>query len=226
KRREELQVAVPAPFRCPISMDVMKSPVSLCTGITYDRSSIEKWLALGNTTCPATMITLSSTRTIPNLTLRRLIHLWLSQNDSFRSPPAVCEPQLAEIFAGELDSESLSKVVGFVKESPEENSAFFGESNDAVCKLISFFAARSDEVEIGEQVVEVLVLISKENGVIERLNRLISSGGVGDPLPALARVLRKGTTESKLNAARILNQIAINVESRRKISETPTVLHE
>ncbi|KAL4192409.1 hypothetical protein AMTRI_Chr06g194090 [Amborella trichopoda] len=32
----------------------MKSSMSLCTGVTYTRSSIQKWLDNGNNTCPAT----------------------------------------------------------------------------------------------------------------------------------------------------------------------------
>ncbi|KAH0470527.1 hypothetical protein IEQ34_000250 [Dendrobium chrysotoxum] len=78
--RLDVSKAAPPPsfFRCPISLEVMLSPVSLCTGVTYDRSSIQRWLDSGNTTCPATMQSLSSTELVPNLTLRRLIHLWSS----------------------------------------------------------------------------------------------------------------------------------------------------
>ncbi|KAE9621730.1 putative aminoacyltransferase, E1 ubiquitin-activating enzyme [Lupinus albus] len=31
-------------FLCPISLEIMKDPVTISTGITYDRESIEKWL--------------------------------------------------------------------------------------------------------------------------------------------------------------------------------------
>ncbi|KAI5323650.1 hypothetical protein L3X38_032722 [Prunus dulcis] len=41
--RDDLYIAVPSFFRRPISLDVMKSPVSLCTGVTYDRTSIQRW---------------------------------------------------------------------------------------------------------------------------------------------------------------------------------------
>lgn len=64
-------------FRCPISLDLFEDPVTLCTGQTYDRSSIEKWLALGNLTCPVTMQKLHDLSIVPNLTLRHLIHQWL-----------------------------------------------------------------------------------------------------------------------------------------------------
>ena len=53
-QHQGLEVKIPSFFRCPISLDVMRSPVSLCTGVTYDRASIQQWLDSGNTTCPAT----------------------------------------------------------------------------------------------------------------------------------------------------------------------------
>ncbi|GJN00158.1 hypothetical protein PR202_ga17569 [Eleusine coracana subsp. coracana] len=51
--REAEEVSVPAHFRCPISLDLMRDPVTVPTGITYDRESVEGWLARGNTTTGA-----------------------------------------------------------------------------------------------------------------------------------------------------------------------------
>lgn len=78
KLTQKLRIEVKAPslFRCPISLEIMQSPVSLCTGVTYDRASIQRWLDSGKTTCPATMLPLSTTDLVPNLTLRRLINIW------------------------------------------------------------------------------------------------------------------------------------------------------
>ncbi|CAA7404452.1 unnamed protein product [Spirodela intermedia] len=80
--REDLEVNVPSFFRCPISLDVMKSPVSLCTGVTYDRSSIQTWIETGHNTCPATMQVLPTTDLVPNHTLHRLIQLWSSPSSA------------------------------------------------------------------------------------------------------------------------------------------------
>ncbi|CAN6439025.1 unnamed protein product [Victoria cruziana] len=74
--KDDLCITVPSFFKCPISLDVMKSPVSLCTGVTYDRSSIQRWLDSGNNTCPATMQVLQTKEVIPNHTLHRLIQMW------------------------------------------------------------------------------------------------------------------------------------------------------
>ncbi|KAL0429994.1 UNVERIFIED_CONTAM: U-box domain-containing protein 26 [Sesamum radiatum] len=74
------EMIVPPLFRCPISLDLFKDPVTLSTGQTYDRSCIEKWLAAGNSTCPVTMQKLQDQSMVPNHTLRHLIDQWLQFN--------------------------------------------------------------------------------------------------------------------------------------------------
>ncbi|XP_027343129.1 U-box domain-containing protein 26-like [Abrus precatorius] len=77
------QNTIPHLFRCPISLDLLEDPVTLCTGQTYDRSNIEKWLAAGNLTCPVTMQKLHDPTIVPNNTLRHLINQWLQLGPQF-----------------------------------------------------------------------------------------------------------------------------------------------
>ncbi|KAK7350894.1 hypothetical protein VNO77_09932 [Canavalia gladiata] len=79
----QTEVTIPHLFRCPISLDLFQDPVTLCTGQTYDRSSIEKWLAAGNLTCPVTMQKLHDPSIVPNHTLRHLIDQWLQLGPQF-----------------------------------------------------------------------------------------------------------------------------------------------
>ena len=60
-------------FKCPISFQLMKDPVTPSTGMNYDRVSIEKWLEDGNNVCPVTLEVLHSKELIPNHTLHGLI---------------------------------------------------------------------------------------------------------------------------------------------------------
>ncbi|WJX11414.1 hypothetical protein P8452_02031 [Trifolium repens] len=75
-------------FLCPISLQLMKDPVTVSTGITYDRQSIEKWLfSSQNKTCPVTKQQLTHDHNdliilTPNHTLRRLIQAWCTINTS------------------------------------------------------------------------------------------------------------------------------------------------
>ncbi|XP_076883056.1 U-box domain-containing protein 19-like [Bidens hawaiensis] len=60
-------------FRCPISLEIMSDPVTLTTGHTYDRSSIEKWFGSGNLTCPVTGEKVNNTSLVSNLCIKNLI---------------------------------------------------------------------------------------------------------------------------------------------------------
>ncbi|CAK8544844.1 unnamed protein product [Lathyrus sativus] len=70
------QFAPPAEFRCPISTQLMIDPVILCTGQTYDRPFIQRWLNEGNRTCPQTQQVLSHTILTPNYLVRDMIAQW------------------------------------------------------------------------------------------------------------------------------------------------------
>ncbi|KAE8726901.1 E3 ubiquitin-protein ligase PUB22 [Hibiscus syriacus] len=75
------EIDVPPFFICPISLVIMRDPVTVSTGITYDRESIEKWLFSGkNTACPVTKQAISDCELVPNHTLRRLIQSWCTLN--------------------------------------------------------------------------------------------------------------------------------------------------
>ncbi|CAK9143392.1 unnamed protein product [Ilex paraguariensis] len=81
----------PQDFRCPISMELMKDPVTISTGVSYERKPIEKWFfTYKKKTCPATMQNIENFDITPNHTLKRLIHAWQngrSQSCSSRPPP-------------------------------------------------------------------------------------------------------------------------------------------
>ncbi|GFY97975.1 plant U-box 23 [Actinidia rufa] len=78
------EIEVPPFFVCPISLELMKDPVTVPTGITYDRKSIEKWIfSEKNNTCPVTKQAILDPDLItPNHTVRRLIQSWCILNAS------------------------------------------------------------------------------------------------------------------------------------------------
>ncbi|PKI35313.1 hypothetical protein CRG98_044327 [Punica granatum] len=82
------EVEVPSYFLCPISLEIMNDPVTVPTGITYNRESIERWLfsssaSSRNHTCPVTKQPVPpDCELTPNHTLRRLIQSWCVINAS------------------------------------------------------------------------------------------------------------------------------------------------
>ncbi|XP_073043814.1 E3 ubiquitin-protein ligase PUB22-like [Primulina eburnea] len=98
------EIEVPPYFVCPISLEIMKDPVTVSTGMTYDRDSIEKWIfSQNNYTCPVTKQALSDPELIPNITLRRLIQSWCTvhaSQDIERLPTPkspVCKSQILKL---------------------------------------------------------------------------------------------------------------------------------
>ncbi|TVU28448.1 hypothetical protein EJB05_19965, partial [Eragrostis curvula] len=72
--------AVPSHFLCPISLEMMRDPVTGPTGITYDRGSVEAWLERGRATCPVTGRPLRAEELVPNHATRRVIQEWCVAN--------------------------------------------------------------------------------------------------------------------------------------------------
>ncbi|KAK4437189.1 U-box domain-containing protein 19 [Sesamum alatum] len=76
---EVLTCLNPEDFRCPISLELMTDPVTVSTGQTYDRVSIQKWLRSGNLVCPKTGEKLTSTEMVPNTSLKKLIQQFCAE---------------------------------------------------------------------------------------------------------------------------------------------------
>lgn len=104
----EEEIDIPSYFLCPISMQLMKDPVTVSSGITYDRHNIEKWLfSFKNTTCPVTKQQISISDLTPNHTLRRLLQAWctLNAHDRIPTPKAPVErSQIIKLINGAMNS--------------------------------------------------------------------------------------------------------------------------
>ncbi|KAF5737902.1 U-box domain-containing protein 21-like [Tripterygium wilfordii] len=166
---------VPLHFRCPISLDLMKDPVTLCTGITYDRESIEKWIESGNCTCPVTNQVLLSFDQIPNHSLRKMIQDWCVQNRSSgieriptpRIPVShyevseTCKRIMVEAKRGDVKKihELVQKIKNWGKESDRNKRCIV--SSDAGCVLSACFESFANvsmekNVELLEEIMSTL----------------------------------------------------------------------
>ncbi|WOG97168.1 hypothetical protein DCAR_0416508 [Daucus carota subsp. sativus] len=239
RHKNELYVTVPSLFRCPISMDVMKSPVSLCTGVTYDRSSITTWLNSGHNTCPATAQILQSTDIIPNLTLRSLIRCWNNSLLVLPDSPAAHNRQSESIAFSPVEQkqilESLKNVVNGNSECYSSSVsvilefAVFSEENleivlnydgfvTAIVEIFDKFA----EIEVLELVIllfEFVIFESREKQkLIVELHRC--------SLSPFDKILRRGKLNSRISAAKVLESMSMNEETRNKIKQHENLLAE
>ncbi|KAK6922843.1 U-box domain [Dillenia turbinata] len=232
--RADLSITVPSFFRCPISLDVMKSPVSLCTGVTYDRSSIQKWLDNGNNTCPATMQVLQSKDFVPNHTLQRLIQIWsdsvktLSDSSSSDAPLSLSKEQAQALvkeiekddFANRFDS--LSKIICFASQS-EENRKFLARLDGFLSLTVDILCNAGAELRVLEQVVWVLELILIDFEENEKMSSVLLSR---DFLSSILIVFQQGSLNSKIGSARVLELIAVDADSKLTIASNDAVLSE
>ncbi|KAK6931076.1 Armadillo [Dillenia turbinata] len=123
----------PEDFRCPISLEIMSDPVTVATGQTYDRSSIEKWFRAGNLICPTTGQKLNHTELVPNLVMQRLVRRYASENGIQKTKPENKKRDvLRTVNAGsKVAQEALKMVSGFlacklaVGSNEEKNKAAF-----------------------------------------------------------------------------------------------------
>lgn len=153
-------IDVPPYFLCPISLEMMKDPVTVSTGITFDRESIEKWLFSSTNNkpvrCPVTKQELSLDCDLtPNHTLRRLIQSWCTMNASLgieRIPtpkPPITKTQIVKLLNGAKCPESqiqcLRKLRSIAAES--ETNKRCVESAGAVEFLVSMIVNSNNNNE-------------------------------------------------------------------------------
>nr|GEX33292.1 U-box domain-containing protein 14 [Tanacetum cinerariifolium] len=199
---------IPDDFRCPISLELMKDPVIVSTGQTYERSSIQKWLDAGHKTCPKTQQTLLHTALTPNYVLKSLISLWCDSNG--------VELPKANSKAGRSGAECDRTVIGsllqklVIGDSDEQRSAA-GE--------LRLLAKRNADnrvciAEAGAIPLLVELLSSRdgrtqEHAVTALLNLSINDANKGvivnvGAIPEIVDVLKNGSTEARENAAATL----------------------
>ncbi|XP_034889000.1 U-box domain-containing protein 28 [Populus alba] len=229
--RDELCITVPSLFHCPISLDVMNSPVSLCTGVSYDRSSIQHWLDSGHDTCPATMQVLSSKDFVPNLTLRRLINLWTSSNSS----PSTAEfEEKVMAWIEEINNAKpercLDSIVEFASRG-EVNRSLLASFDGFLETIVGVLSINGMQIRVLESVVRILSLILLENGVKEKLHKLIlKSSSNSSCIPSFISILQNGSLESKIACFTVLESVTTNNESKRFIAGVennflPVIIH-
>lgn len=73
----EQSLEIPEEYLCPITKEIMKDPVVLASGHTYDRQAIEHWFRSGARTDPNTNMPLRHRTLTPNVQLRQAIQRFL-----------------------------------------------------------------------------------------------------------------------------------------------------
>ncbi|MBA0748756.1 hypothetical protein Gogos_002745 [Gossypium gossypioides] len=229
-------LTIPKDFCCPISLDLMKDPVIVSTGQTYDRSSIARWMEEGHCTCPKTGQMLDDTRIVPNRALRNLIMQWCIAHGVPYDPTETSDAS-AESFAAALPIKAAieanratavlliqqlangsqgaqtvaAREIRLLAKTGKENRAFIAEAG-AIPHLRKLLSSSNP--------------VAQENAVTAMLNlsiyaknksRIMDEDGC---LGSIVEVLRLGlTVEARQNAAATLFSLSAVHEYKKRIAD-------
>lgn len=236
---EMLSCLNPEDFRCPISLELMTDPVTVSTGQTYDRSSIQKWLRAGNIICPKTGEKLINKELVPNSALRKLIQQFCedhgvslakteTQNSNAARTIAVNSPAAAEAtrFLSKFLARRLVSGTGEQKNKAAYEIRLLAKSSvsnrcclieaGTVPPLLNLLS--STDAPTQENAIAALLKFSKHS---KGKKVIMDSGG----LKLILKVLKVGPRlESRQIAAATLFYLASVDKYRSLIGETPEAI--
>ncbi|KAJ0681934.1 putative U box domain, armadillo-like helical, Zinc finger, RING/FYVE/PHD-type [Helianthus annuus] len=223
----DVTIQIPYHFRCPISLELMTDPVIVGTGQTYDRSSIESWIATGNTTCPVTRLPLTDFTLIPNHTLRRLIQDWCVANrsngvDRIPTPKQPADPVMVQSLLKQASSVSNSSHVRLsavrklrVLARDSDNNRFVISTQNACEILLNLLF--SDPSGNSSELTHELVAVLSSLAISESECVLVAS----DParISDLISLLTHSSIDVRVNSAVLLENVFAGTRSQELRSE-------
>ncbi|KAL6131236.1 hypothetical protein ACLB2K_069612 [Fragaria x ananassa] len=187
---------IPDDFRCPISLELMKDPVIVSTGQTYERSCIQKWLDAGHKTCPKTQQTLLHTAITPNYVLKSLIALWCESNGVELPKKQGNKSKKPGCSVSDCDRASIDSLLEKLAR---------GRAIPLLVELLS-----SPDPRTQEHAVTALLNLS-----INESNKgaIVIAGAIHD----IVEVLKHGSMEARENAAATLFSLSVVDENKVQI---------
>ncbi|KAL8142042.1 hypothetical protein V2J09_015074 [Rumex salicifolius] len=218
-------VSIPEDFLCPISLEIMRDPVIVATGQTYERSYIQRWIDSGNLTCPKTQQKLQNFTLTPNYVLRSLISQWCLKNN-IEPPTAFVTGKLKKSDGSFRDvSGDIVAIQSLVRNLTSRSL----EECRAAVREIRFLSKRSTDnrILIAEAgAIPVLVnlstsndVLTQENAVTAILNLSIYENNkelimLAGATTSIVQVLRNGSMEARENAAATLFSLSLADENK------------
>ncbi|KAI3472079.1 hypothetical protein Pfo_029115 [Paulownia fortunei] len=217
------EIEVPPYFLCPITLEIMKDPVTISTGITYDRDSIEKWIfSQKNNTCPVTKQVLFDTELTPNITLRRLMQSWCTLHASqgierLPTPKApVSKPQLLKLLndamTPQMQMKSLQRLRSIASQNQtNKRSMETVGAAEFLASLIVKKTIQASRAEVSEDLSELKKACEEALSIIYSLQ--LSESGLksltvnGEFVESLTRFMQCGGYESRAYAVMMLKSM-------------------
>ncbi|XP_050365307.1 U-box domain-containing protein 30-like [Argentina anserina] len=222
KMIEELDLSeVPSVFICPISLEPMQDPVTLCTGQTYEKSNILMWFNFGHLTCPTTVQELWNDTMTPNSTLYHLIYSWFSQKYRLMKKKSEdVQGRAAELV------EMLKKVKGqarvqALKELHQDVAAHANARKTLIEKggiavVLSLLGPFTSHV-VGSVAISILVNLSLGS---ESKTNLMQPAKIS----LIVDILNEGSIETKINCTLLIKMLIDEKNFRSEIVSSHSLL--
>ncbi|XP_060201042.1 E3 ubiquitin-protein ligase PUB23-like [Lycium barbarum] len=203
------EVEIPQYFLCPISLMIMKDPVTTVTGITYDRENIEMWLLTAeeeSATCPVTKQKLPRDIELltPNHMLRRLIQGWCIANASYGidripTPKYPLDKShmlrlVRQVNNDQLRVEALKKIDAFVIENGKNRKCL--EEVGAIKAMISVIVKSYKERKLITGLEEALRIFHRVWSPTTENKQIVKENH--DLVEAILWILRSEMTKNKV----------------------------
>lgn len=228
-------LTVPKDFCCPISLDLMRDPVIVSTGQTYDRTSIVRWMDEGHCTCPNSGQLLTHTHLVPNRALRSLISQWCTAHGVPYDPPEASDGCAESIVSGAISRAAVEANRGTAKLLVEQLSWGPEDAKTVAARELRMLAKNGKEnraciaeagaIPLLRRLLSSQNEVAQENSVTAILNLSIHDKNKGrimeeaGCLKSIVEVLRRGwTIEARENAAATLFSLSAVHDYKKMIS--------
>ncbi|KAH7691970.1 Zinc finger RING/FYVE/PHD-type protein [Dioscorea alata] len=222
---------IPDDFRCPISLELMRDPVIVSTGQTYERSCIQKWLDAGHKTCPKTQQNLSHMALTPNFVLRSLIAQWCETNgvelpkkqgrcrDKKSGSSSDCDRAGVYLLLQKLENGSRDEQraaageLRLLAKRNSDNRVCIAEAG-AIPLLVKFLSSPDPRTQ--EHAVTALLNLSINDS---NKGSIVDAGAI----PLMVEVLKNGSMEARENAAATLFSLSVIPENKITIGKAGAI---
>ncbi|KAF6151745.1 hypothetical protein GIB67_002028 [Kingdonia uniflora] len=195
-------------------MEIMKNPVTISTGLTYEKKNLEKWFfTYKKKTCPATMQDLENFDLTPNHTLKRLILAWQDQKDNslpVLSPISVKHDELIAILttieSTPFKVSALKKLRAIIEVSEEIKVDFVQSGGiDALCRIIVQTLTESSDFITFRACEEALGVLHQFPISDDASKELLSKQ---ECMKSMAIMLQRGSAESRMHTLTIFRNMS------------------
>eukprot|EP00249_Psilotum_nudum_P019222 c27150_g3_i1 orf=767-2713(+) len=223
---------IPDDFRCPVSLELMKDPVIVASGQTYDRAYIQRWLDAGHKTCPKSQQVLPHLVLTPNYVLRSLIAQWCESNgievpkragpsqgsklcsDAAAGDSSTIDVLLQKLRSGQIDAQrAATGELRLLAKRSAENRVCIADAG-AIPLLVGLLS--TEDLRTQENAVTALLNLSIHDN---NKGAIVQAGAIGP----IVEVLKHGHMEARENAAATLFSLSVVDENKVTIGATGAI---